>query len=75
MGWARFLAIALLLGCGSSESSKYWDLGPDLPEIVAVADAPNVVIILADDLGWRDVGYLDGRPAVRTRNIPRFVAD
>ena len=34
------------------------------------ADRPNVVYILADDLGWKDVGFHGG--SVRTPNLDRL---
>jgi len=39
----------------------------------AGSDAPNVVLILADDLGWGDVGYHDDR--IQTPRIDRFVEE
>ena len=31
------------------------------------AEKPNILLIVADDLGWKDVGYNDG--AFKTPNI------
>lgn len=35
------------------------------------AQRPNVVVLLADDLGWRDLGW-SGHPDVRTPNLDRL---
>src|SRR3954463_14915938 len=40
----------------------------------AAADRPNVVFILADDLGWGDLGCY-GQTKIRTPNIDRLAAD
>ena len=39
---------------------------------VAAADTPNIVVILADDLGWKDVGF--NRGELRTPNLDRLAA-
>ena len=39
----------------------------------AAPAAPNVVILLADDLGWHDVGYHESE--IRTPNIDRLAAE
>lgn len=39
----------------------------------APLSAPNVLILLADDLGWHDVGYHDSE--IRTPNIDRLASD
>ena len=36
-------------------------------------DQPNIIFIMADDLGWQDVGYL-GAKLFETPNIDRFAA-
>src|SRR5262245_844540 len=39
---------------------------------VEAADRPNIVYLLADDLGWNDVGFHRG--SVRTPNLDRLAA-
>lgn len=59
----------LLLGCVlfaiSCASSQAQD-----DNLAAVQDRPNIVVIVADDLGWADVGYHDGR--IDTPNLDRL---
>lgn len=40
------------------------------PHATRAAEPPNILVILADDLGWRDVGYHDSE--IRTPNIDRL---
>ena len=46
-----------------------------VPAQATVDGKPNVVIILADDLGWGDVGAMDADSAMETPNIDRIAAD
>lgn len=39
----------------------------------AATDRPNVIFVLADDLGWGDLGYV-GHPYARTPNLDRLAA-
>jgi len=55
-----FLIITFLFSCQSDRGQT----AIDLPE------APNIVIIVADDLGWNDVGYHGSE--IKTPNIDRL---
>ena len=48
-------------------------LGLTAPRPVHAADRPNVVIFLADDLGWADVGFRGG--PIDTPSIDRLVRE
>lgn len=39
-----------------------------LGDVSSAADRPNVIIVVADDMGWRDTGYR-GNPIVKTPNL------
>src|SRR5437660_11505991 len=55
----RRIAIAMVLYC-------LW------PALTLAGDKakPNIVVIISDDLGWRDVGYHDSE--IRTPNLDRL---
>ena len=44
------------------------------PSLADEAKRPNVVIFLADDLGWADVGY-HGEEVIETPSIDRIAAE
>ncbi len=44
-----------------------------LASSVIAADRPNFLIIIADDLNWRDLGCT-GSPDVKTPNIDRLAS-
>jgi arylsulfatase A-like enzyme len=55
-----------------------WDQGPDAPATPAAERKPNIILIVADDLGYNDItanggGVADG--AVPTPNINSIAAD
>jgi N-acetylgalactosamine-6-sulfatase len=50
-----------------------WILGALVAAPLPAADRPNVIFILADDLGWGDLGHT-GHPYVRTPNIDQLAA-
>jgi arylsulfatase A-like enzyme len=60
---SSIVAALLILLCGSVIS---------LPAF-SEPNAPNVVVILADDMGWNDVGYHDSE--IRTPHIDRLAAE
>ncbi len=42
--------------------------------VASAADRPNLIIVLADDLGWGDVGF-NGHPIVQTPALDRLAQD
>src|SRR5262245_53918171 len=56
--------ISLVLGvsCGSSSGQSAWPAG-----------APNIIHMVADDLGWKDVGF-NGCTDIKTPNLDALCA-
>jgi arylsulfatase A len=48
-------------------------LGLILAQTISAQQRPNIILILADDLGWGDVGY-QGQRIIRTPNIDKLAA-
>ena len=59
------IILGYLLACGC--------LFNMIPRVSAAQEKPNLVIILADDLGWNAVGYHNDR--METPNIDRIVSE
>jgi uncharacterized sulfatase len=56
----------------------HWDAGPSTPATPASKRSPNIVLILADDLGWNDLSFGGGGVAngsVPTPNIDSIAAE
>ena len=51
-----------------------WLLGLIGNSSEAVAERPNVVLIIADDIGWGDYGHM-GHPHIRTPHIDRLASE
>src|SRR6187455_3277186 len=47
---------------------------PSVPASAASAEAPNIIIIYADDLGYGDLGCY-GHPTIRTPHLDRLAAE
>src|SRR5688500_18981804 len=42
--------------------------------LLAVASPPNIILVVADDMGWGDVGAY-GHPTIRTANLDRLAVE
>jgi arylsulfatase A-like enzyme len=45
-----------------------------MAEQSARASAPNIILIMADDMGWKDL-HCQGNNILRTPNLDRFAAE
>ncbi|MEM5516311.1 sulfatase [Henriciella sp. AS95] len=62
---ALVLSVALLSACQSVAAA------PEAPSNATEAKQPNIIVILADDMGWGDIG-LNGASLMKTPNIDRI---
>lgn len=71
----RFLAgPALALVCATALSAAQQGSSADASQDARSTAKPNVVLIVADDLGWADLG-VQGARDVRTPNLDRLAAE
>ena len=42
-------------------------------DVIYAAERPNIVVVVADDMGWRDTGY-QGNPDIKTPNLDDLAA-
>jgi arylsulfatase A-like enzyme len=47
---------------------------PAFAPTLSAAEKPNILYIVADDLGWKDVGF-HGAPDIKTPNLDKLAAD
>ena len=64
----------ILLGACSAESTQKADYAAAASKISAPSDAPNVLFILVDDMGYGQLG-VTGHPIIKTPNIDKLAAD
>ena len=43
-------------------------------QLVSASERPNIVVIVADDLGWADVGF-HGNQVIQTPSLDRIAAE
>ena len=70
----RFLALALLLLAISAALLWWYRATPSpsqVPAVAASATRPNIILIIADDIGWKDYGF-NGHPVLQTPHLDRL---
>ena len=69
------VAVAVAAAAAVTAAPSNCQLPAEKPQrSAAAAGAPTVLLIVADDVGWNDVGFTNGNPAVSTPNLDRLAA-
>jgi arylsulfatase A-like enzyme len=78
-GFALHLALTLSMGCGDGLIVPVGDAGQDTDPLnpydggTAPAERPNILMILADDLGYSDIGAFGGE--IHTPNLDSLASE
>jgi len=72
-GFLRLLGVGAAAAAAGSAAPRWLRAAADAPASSAAGTRPNIVLLLIDDMGWRDVGFM-GSKYYHTPNIDRLAA-